>query len=103
MSREGQGQIRGRVAQYDPLISSQIVPMPPEVIQVIGINTDPNCSRTMDPGMALAVAQAWTTFWLCVEAPATQIRMSLAVAQSLDINKSTGCGPNPRLPCDFWW
>ena len=40
------------------------------------------------------------TSWLCMEALATQIRMTLAVAGSPDPNKATDCSPIPGLPYD---
>lgn len=43
----------------------------------------------MDPDIAPGSVSAWSTSWLQVEAPASQIRMALAPAWNLDTNKTT--------------
>ena len=75
------------------------------VIQATGINTDPNCSKTMDPDMALGSSLDLDHILaLCGSTShSDQDGSGSGVVQSLDINKSTGCGPKPRLPRDLWW
>lgn len=77
--------------------------MAPEVAQATDIYTTHNCSWTMDPDVALSSSFApdRMTFWLQVEALATQIGMTLVAAWSPGITKASGCSPNLKFSMTF--
>lgn len=66
-------------------------------------STQPSCSWTMDPDVALgsSLAPDKMTFWLQMEALATQIGMALVTAWSPGITKASGCSPNLDFSMTF--
>lgn len=79
-----------------------MVPKDPEVTRATDINTDPQQRQNhrhrhgpqqLGPGDTMAVGGSTDT----------KISMALVVAQPLNTNKATDCGPYPGLPCAFWW
>lgn len=63
---------------------------PPVVAQVMYINTDPSCSGTMDPGMALSSSLGPDVTMAQVTTQVTRIRMaSVLVAWPLDTSMVT--------------
>ena len=69
----------------------------------IDINTDPKCSRTVDPDIALISSLGLDDTMAWVAAQVTQVSVALAEACPLDFNKASGCSADPRLPCSLWW
>ena len=56
-----EGSMKGRLAQHGPWRLAPMVPMAPVLTQDMDIDTDPNCSRTTDPDITMALVAGQVT------------------------------------------